>query len=106
MLRHIILRLIHQTEAKWKKPGAIPSFIPIQEDLLIMLNRPTFWGHITVIFSHPFDFERVTGVEPAALGLGSRCSTTELHPHRGTNLINFNYRAIPFCMKIEFPRSD
>ena len=25
-------------------------------------------------------FERVTGVEPAALGLGSRCSTTELHP--------------------------
>ena len=26
------------------------------------------------------DFERVTGVEPAALGLGSRCSTTELHP--------------------------
>lgn len=25
--------------------------------------------------------ERVTGLEPATLGLGSRCSTTELHPH-------------------------
>ena len=25
--------------------------------------------------------ERETGVEPAALGLGSRCSTTELFPH-------------------------
>src|SRR5690606_18163667 len=24
--------------------------------------------------------ERMTGFEPAALGLGSRCSTTELHP--------------------------
>ena len=27
--------------------------------------------------------ERETGLEPATLGLGSRCSTTELFPHRG-----------------------
>ena len=25
--------------------------------------------------------ERMAGVEPVTLGLGSRCSTTELHPH-------------------------
>ena len=38
-------------------------------------------------------YERVTGVEPAALGLGSRCSTTELHPQCYANVINLTHLA-------------
>ena len=34
--------------------------------------------------------ERVTGVEPAALGLGSRCSTTELYPQSYAKIRNFS----------------
>ena len=39
--------------------------------------------------------ERVAGVEPVALGLGSRCSTTELHPHQcfsSTKIVNFQQK--------------
>ena len=37
--------------------------------------------------------ERVAGVEPVALGLGSRCSTTELHPQfASTKIVIFRQK--------------
>ena len=40
-------------------------------------------------FRHPVRIKRVTGLEPAALSLGSWCSTTELHPPG--KLLNYTY---------------
>ena len=51
--------------------------------------------------------ERVTGVEPAALGLGSRCSTTELYPQKSMQILQFvGWNAIfrPIFLS-EFPDS-
>ena len=52
--------------------------------------------------------ERVTGVEPAALGLGSRCSTTELYPQKiyaniAINRLECNF---PADFLSEFPGSS
>ena len=47
---------------------------------------------------HPF-IERVTGVEPATLGLGSRCSTTELHPQTDAKVIILSENHIKYICK-------
>ena len=41
---------------------------------------------ITWIVDDRLDVERATGFEPATLGLGSRCSTAELHPRSAENI--------------------
>ena len=45
-----------------------------------------------------FSFERETGFEPATLGLGSQCSTTELLPQIGYKDRNFFFKyTVPYA---------
>ena len=61
------------------KIASLPSILLAGTQITITVTQLFSNKKGTPTMRSPF-CERVTGVEPAALGLGSRCSTTELHP--------------------------